>query len=112
MPDPLPSVPRDTRPAGRPIRRSLDDLFAEWITSIHGQAVYLGLVKRAFRMKRAGVSHYGVKAILEAMRFSYTILRGPEAWKVNNNYGSRLGRLAMREYPELAGFFETRELRS
>lgn len=105
-------VPRDTRPAGTPVAMSLDEQFAIWITTPHGQEVYRAVLSRAYRLKRAGIEHYGVGAICEAIRFSYAIRRGPEAWKVNNNWRSRLARLAMREHPDLEGFFEIRELRS
>jgi hypothetical protein len=91
---------------------SLDEQFDAWIRTTHGQEVYLAVIARAFRLQRAGVTHYGIGAICEAIRFSWTIRRGPDTWKVNNNWRSRMARLAMTEYPALEGFFETRELRS
>lgn len=36
----------------------------------------------------------------------------PQGYRLNNNWPSRLARHVMRNVPALAGFFETRELRS
>lgn len=67
----------------------------------------------ARQLKEAGQEHYGAKGILETIRY-HRAIRGPagDAWKVNNSYSSRLARKAMSEHADLAGFFETRELRS
>lgn len=93
---------------------TLDERFDEWASTADGETVYGELVRRAFRLRERGFPHYGVGAIVESIRFDRNVEVGPDGdlFKVNNSYRSRLARKAMREYDELDGFFETRELRS
>ena len=68
-------------------------------------------VQLALELQATGVERYGAKAIWETLRYEALRTRG-ETIKLNNNYVSRLARLAMATEPRLKGFFETRELTS
>jgi len=90
----------------------LDRDFERWLSTEWGQRLAREATARALELQRRGVSHYGIGAIWESIRFDWT-LRGYPAddFKANNNHRSRLARKIMAEHPELAGFFETRQLR-
>lgn len=68
-------------------------------------------VQLALELQATGVERYGAKAIWETLRYEALRTRG-ETIKLNNNYVSRLARLAMATEPRLKGFFETRTLPS
>jgi hypothetical protein len=63
-------------------------------------------------LKRKGWNHYGIKAIVEVVRFHRALETTDPDFKLNNNYSSRYARILMDQEPELAGFFQTRELKS
>jgi hypothetical protein len=93
---------------------SIHRKFLTWITSDHGNTVLTEFISRAKALKRAGFRQYGAKAIVEGIRFDWDVKcgPGPDGFKINNNYTSRLARYAMRICPELDGFFELREMRN
>lgn len=74
--------------------------------------VYNELVRLArgyvARKRKAGIGH-----LWEVMRWSLSMKVDDERedFKLNNNYRSRYARLIMAMEPDLAGFFDTRELR-
>jgi len=74
--------------------------------------VYTALRDRALQLRRKGWNHYGIKAIVEVVRFHRALETTDPDFKLNNNYSSRYARILMDEEPELAGFFQTRELKS
>lgn len=75
--------------------------------------VFAAFRRLALDLYHRGYHRWGAGAIFEILRYQSAISGKPdEAWKLNNNYRSRYARLLMAEHPELAGFFETRELRS
>jgi hypothetical protein len=49
---------------------------------------------------------------VEVVRFHRALETTDPDFKLNNNYSSRYARILMDEEPELAGFFQTRELKS
>lgn len=51
---------------------------------------------------------FGAKAIMERVRW-HTLESGDDGFKINNNYTALYARKFMREHPEHAGFFVTRE---
>ena len=65
----------------------------------------------AMRLYRAGVRHYGSKAIWEAMRYEFAIRAHGESLHLNNNYTSRYARLLMEQDARFDGFFSVRQLR-
>lgn len=95
-------------------RGTLRERYARWRHSPPGQRVYLDAVKRARILRRAGVPHYGIAAIVEAIRYDVTIELGRDdrGFRCNNDHRSRLAREIMESNPDLAGFFSLRELRA
>lgn len=75
--------------------------------------VYAELVELARTARRAGRSRIGIGMLWEVLRWERT-LRGVEegGFKLNDHFRSRYARLLMEREPDLAGIFETRELRS
>lgn len=73
--------------------------------------VYTALRALALEMVRNGVRQYGIKGLTELLRWQFAIQTKGEAFKICNSYTSRYARLLMKQEPELAGFFELRELR-
>jgi hypothetical protein len=53
---------------------------------------------------------FGVKALVEAVRWHYAIERTEQDadWKLNNNYTSFLARWLIAKHPDVAKFIETR----
>ena len=89
---------------------TIDDQFEDWLKE---NRRIVGFIKnKALAMRRSGRTHYGMKAIVEAVRYDTDLREKDSEWKINNNYTSRLSRLLMRECPELEGFFQVRELKS
>lgn len=73
--------------------------------------VYKMAVDLARYMKRRGLNHYGIAAVWEVLRFKYFETTGDE-FKLNNNYRAFYARLIAAQEPDLAGFFQLRELRT
>lgn len=95
--------------------RSLEARFRRY-DAAHPE-VYREFRAMARRLYRAGVRHYGAKALFEAIRFHRAVDgrlgADGEAWKVNNVYVSRYARKLVSEDPtRWAGFFSFRLLRS
>lgn len=65
----------------------------------------------ALRLYRAGVTHYGAKALMEIVRYETIIRARTEPLKINNNHTSRYARLLMEQDSRFDGFFSVRELR-
>lgn len=76
--------------------------------------IYREFRQMAYRLHRAGIRHYGAKAIFEAMRYHRAVSgRDSDGFKLNNVYVSRYARLLADEDPRrFADFFEFRVLRS
>ncbi|MCE5247924.1 hypothetical protein LLG88_13505 [bacterium] len=71
--------------------------------------VYRKLAELAVAAKATGRGHFGIGALFERLRWwSRFETDGTDPFKLNNNYRAFYARLLMRDYPELAGFFETR----
>jgi hypothetical protein len=95
-------------------RPSLQERFDQWLATPDGQAAYENVLLRAQRLRARGWQHFGIAALWEAARYDRALEIGPDAdgFKLNNDFRSRLARLMMQEHPDLAEFFETRELRA
>lgn len=76
--------------------------------------VYAEFKRAAYRLLRAGVRHYGAKAIFEFLRYQRAISGRDvgEPWKLNNNYHSRYARLLIDEDPRFAEILEVRALKT
>lgn len=76
--------------------------------------VYSELVRLARTMLARGYKRIGIGMLWETMRYNYFISTDDPTseWKLNNNYRSRYARLIESKEPDIAGAFETRELKS
>lgn len=70
------------------------------------------LAEMAHALRRQGRTRYGIKALIEVLRYQYSVQTTGDAFKINNDFTAHYARLLMREYPALEGFFETREIRA
>lgn len=74
--------------------------------------VYRELVSITRQAKMAGLK-IGMKAVGEQFRWRRAVdTHDQSVYKLNNDYLSRYARSIMQQEPDLAGFFETRELKS
>lgn len=87
--------------------------FREWVSSPDGQTVEREVIGRARLLLARGRRRYGIAALVEAIRYDWSVrLDGePGGPRLNNSHRSLLARKVMSEQSDLDGFFETRELR-
>lgn len=75
--------------------------------------VYRLLVAHARELAARGRRRIGIKMLWEVLRWRYMLVADdPSGFKLNNNYTARYARLIAEQEPDLAGLFETRELRA
>lgn len=84
--------------------------FAAWIGA--NPKVLEVFIEYSLREKAKGRTKIGGKRIVEVMRWDTRLPTTGDGFKINNNWVSRLVRLAIATCPELDGLFELRELRS
>lgn len=70
------------------------------------------LTRLAREARARGMTKVGVKMLWEIARWEAITSTTGDEWKLNNSFHSRAARLVMEREPDLAGFFETRELKS
>lgn len=83
-------------------------------------AVLDAVIEIAREAKARGYRTWSINGVFEILRWSrkYTALRmrlgvkDGDSFALNNNFRAFYARLAMREAPDLEGFFVTRKLRS
>lgn len=92
------------------VEKSIDQRFAEWLEA--NPTVFQEFVDIALKWKHEGHDRWSADAILAVIRWRRMELKGDSGFRCNDHFTSRLSRRAMAEVPELAGFFETRELKS
>lgn len=104
----------EPRKVNRAVCKSLmtDEGFMAWLQSDEGKLISTEFVRLARSLKDRGCRRYGAKAVCEYIRFNRALKEGRDGFKLNNNVTSRLARWAMQTYPDLAGFFEVRELKA
>lgn len=73
--------------------------------------VYKELEKLAYRAYNNGRKKIGMQMLVEVFRWNKMLTTKGDAFKINNNYGSRYARLIMDNNPQLQGLFELRKLR-
>lgn len=68
----------------------------------------------AFELLTAGVNRFGVKALVERLRWDWTKAQATngDRWRLNNNHTSRYARLLIDRHPGWAEFIECRELKA
>lgn len=75
--------------------------------------VYAKLVQLTREARAVGHQLVGIGMLWEVMRWQLWMqTKSGDGLKLNNNHRSRYARLIMTQEPDLAGVFETRELRS
>lgn len=75
--------------------------------------VYDELCRLARELQDRGHRHCSIGMLYEVVRWQeYRRTIDAGGFRLNNNYRSRYARLIMDREPDLAGFFEIRELRS
>jgi len=85
--------------------------FTAWISSEDGIRVEAEVVRRARLLLAHGKRHYGIAALVEAIRYDESVsLLGDGCFRINNDHRSLLSRRVMERYGDLRGFFTTREL--
>lgn len=60
-------------------------------------------------VRRRGRLHWSIKAAFEVVRYNAEISTSGRTYKINNNHARLYSRWIMRDFPELDGFFTTRE---
>lgn len=75
--------------------------------------IYEHLEHLALKLRRGGITRWGVKALWEVLRYELALRTNTSArsFRLNNNHTAYYARLLMDCNPELSGFFETRERR-
>ena len=91
----------------------LEREFLAWIETPDGRRVEAECTKRALGLVAIGLTHYGIAALFESIRYDWTVGKlGDEEYRLNNNRRALLARRIMfRNQAALGDFFETRELR-
>jgi hypothetical protein len=90
--------------------KTLDSLFADF----HGAnpRVYAALVRLAREAKARGRKRLGIGMLFERVRWDLAMETAGDEFKVNNSFRSRYARLIAKQEPDLADFFEFRELKT
>lgn len=90
---------------------TIEERFAEF--HANNPDVYTELVRLARRAKARGHRRMGIELCFGALRWNrFMSTTGEGGFKLNDHFTSRYARLLMAQEPDLADFFETRELRS
>lgn len=107
-PDQLAMPVGELTPAERKL--SIQEQFA--LFHARNPHIYRLLVGLAREWVEAGHERCGIGMLFEVLRFRRGVHTSGDDFKLNNNYRSRYSRLIESEEPDLAGLFETRELRA
>jgi hypothetical protein len=106
--EPMPARPGGARPLHLTHEQQLDAFLAAnpWAVP--------ELVERSRSLKAKGFTHYGIKALIEVLRWQHDERVGNDGsgFTINNNVAPLLARYVMRIAPDLDGFFATRALRA
>lgn len=74
--------------------------------------IYRLICEYSRRLKSAGRKRYSIKTIWAVLRWQSDVQTDGEHFKLDDRYYSRYARLVMEREADLAGFFNTRELRT
>jgi len=88
-----------------------EEAFNEYIHTPYGGELMNKFIRYSLQMKKRGFNHYSARTIISYMRFHFHFKHGPDnqdLFKINNNWTPYMARYAMKNVPELAGFFEVR----
>lgn len=89
---------------------TIQERFEAWIAA--NPSFWRAFVRLCLEMRRRGMRRWSSKAAVEVLRYQAYLQTVGDTYKIPNDVTSRLARKAMLEHPELAGFFEVRELRT
>jgi hypothetical protein len=93
-------------------RSKVEREFQDWILTGDGNRVMREAIMRATKLRLAGYRRYGLKAIIESIRYDSSVsLLGDSTYRINDHHTSFLARRIMEDQPSLRGFFGTRALR-
>jgi len=74
--------------------------------------VYKAICDKSRILKRRGVNHYGIFALLNVVRYHSDVSANKSSpWRLNNNFAPYYARLIMRQEADLQGFFELRTMK-
>lgn len=68
------------------------------------------IVQVCLSVKRRGRNHWSINAAFEVVRYNREITTTGKTYKLSNNHRAFYARWIMRDVPELAGFFATRDV--
>jgi hypothetical protein len=91
-------------------KRTIAARFAEFDAA--NPRIYALLCRYADEVRAAGLSHYGVAAVFERIRWHVRVETRGDDFKLNNDFRALYARKWIAEHPEAADFFETRERRT
>lgn len=92
-----------------PNKRTIDERFQ--VMQLQRPQIYALFVHWALQLRDRGHRRYSADAIMHVIRFHTDLSQEPrEPFKISNDLISRYARQAMRDHPELDGFFQLREL--
>lgn len=99
-----PTLPPDTpaKRAGDGVRQSFEAFHAE------NPHVLTTLRDEALRVKAKGWKVFGMKALVEGLRWDARLATNGKPWKLNNSHVASYARLLMETTPDLRGFFRLR----
>ena len=92
--------------------RTIDERYAEWRRTPHGQSVYKTFRHYAY-VALDRCTKYSHKALVERVRWHHVIEeRSPDGFKINDHYTSRMARELVEENGRFADLFDLRTLRT
>jgi hypothetical protein len=90
-------------------RASIDERFEVWLAE--NPEAWAVIRRFAYEALRSGRNRFGIRAIMERVRWHINIeTNGDETFKLNNDYNSRMARKLIAEEPRFDELFETRRL--
>lgn len=72
--------------------------------------VYARLKELALALKQKGHKKYSINGLFEVLRWEHAMRTTGDSFKLNNNYRAWYARALMQNEPELADFFNIREM--
>jgi len=91
--------------------RVMIDMYPSDWTQFHKKnpQVYEWLVKSAMQLQANGHKKWGMKSLIEVMRWQVAMQTTDPIFKINNNHAPYYARYIMHMNPSLDGFFNIRE---
>ena len=92
-------------------RETWEQKFSAWVDTEYGRQVAYRFIQTAMRLMGQG-EKVGAKAIWEWLRIDEALKdrKNIDQFKLNNNFCAYMARFAEQKRPELAGYFQKREV--